>query len=140
MKKYILLGLVFSVALFSSTNVFAKDNMVKIEVVNQSARTLDYVRIMKRGGIGNIRLFGFLKKGINNLNSGATWTGEVEQDKLRIKEIEVEYKRKLNDINHKYQLGKFVRPMNLTKAKNIKCISIYVWDKEIELRIRVGKK
>ena len=78
MKKYILLGLVFSVALFSSTNVYAKAKMVKIEVVNQSARTLDYVRIMKRGGIGNIRLFGFLKKGINNLNSGATWTGEVE--------------------------------------------------------------
>lgn len=141
MKKYILLGLMCSVALFSSQNVYAKAKMVNVKVINKSSRQLDYVRIVRMGG-PNFKLFGIGK----DLNSGAEWSGKVKKKKLRIMRIEVEYHRRLKDLNLKYKFGTKgfakiqARPMNLTNAENLIGISIIVYDDELEISVKVGKE
>ena len=134
MKKYILLGLMCSIALFSSGKVKAKK--VEIEVENKSSRKLDYVKLINRGVFKNKKLFGIGR----DLDVGGHLSAEIKQSLLRIKAIEVEYLKTIKDITNRYQFGTRAKPLNITNVKNLKSIKIDVYDNDVEIKIKVGKE
>ena len=134
MKKYILLGLMCSFALFSSGKVKAKK--VEIEVQNKSSRKLDYVKLINRGVFKNKKLFGIGR----DLDVGGHLSAEIKQSLLRIKAIEVEYLKTIKDITNRYQFGTRAKPLNITNVKNLKSIKIDVYDNDVEIKIKVGKE
>lgn len=136
MKKYILLGLMCSIALFSSGKVYAKAKMVEIEVQNKSSRKLDYVKLINRGVFKNKKLFGIGR----DLDVGGHLSAEIKQSLLRIKAIEVEYLKRIKDITNRYQFGTRAKPLNITNVKNLKSIKIDVYDNDVEIKIKVGKE
>ena len=125
-----------STIFFSNGNIFTKAKMVEIVVKNKSSRDLDYVKLINRGLTKNKKLFG---RG-RDLKVGGHLAAEVKQSILRIKEIEVEYLRKVKDITNNYKFGTRAKPLNLTNTKNLKSIKIDVYDTSVEIKIKVGKK
>ena len=135
MKKYILLGLLCSIALFSSETIYAKSKKIKIKITNKSNKTIN--RVVIESTWGRKSKFKYI-----NIKKGKTETKKIWDTRLKIKAVYVWIKSdRRGEYRIQYIPGKtFNKPINLKNLashKDFDHIFINIGKSHIDIGVKI---